>query len=146
MNCLGSYAHFGVTFFFDSAGIPFSHPIVTMIDQRRKEAEKLIASDPKREKELLKLEEKAELLRFRGEFDKAIMTLSEALKMRQASIQKLKAVGLDTSSEITATVRLLHSFGHVFAQKGDDEKAQRAHRDAIKLWEKHRPNKAKISA
>ena len=112
-----------------------------MIDGRRKEAEAKIANDPRREKELLKLEEQAEKYRFHGQHDKAIMVLAEALKMRQSAIQKLKAVNLDVSLEVSATVRLLHSFGHVFSQKGDDEKAQRAHRDAIRLYEKHRPVK-----
>jgi tetratricopeptide (TPR) repeat protein len=112
-----------------------------MIDGRRKEAEAKIANDPRREKELLKLEEQAEKYRFHGQYDKAILKLGEALKMRQSAIQKLKAVNLDVSLEVSATVRLLHSFGHVFSQKGDDEKAQRAHRDAIRLYEKHRPVK-----
>ena len=132
-------------FIRSSTGIPFSQPIVIMIDQRRKEAERLIENDPEREKELLKLEEKAESFTSNGEYDKAILTLSEAMKIRQTTIQKIKAAGLNTSSEISGTARLLQSFGNVFAQKGDDEKAQRAYRDAIRLYEKHRPTKAKIS-
>jgi len=85
------------------------------------------------------MEEKAEHYRFHGHYDKAILVLGEALKIRQSAIQKLKAANLDTSNEVSATVRLLHSFGHVFSQKGDEEKAQRAHRDAVRLYEKHRP-------
>ena len=127
-------------------GIPFTHPIVAMIDGKRKEAESHIAHDPKRERELLKMEEKAEQYRFHGHYDRALVVLGEALKMRQASIQKLKAVNLEVSSEVSATVRLLHSFGHVFSQKGDDEKAQRAHRDATRLYERHRPVKTKVGA
>ena len=115
-----------------------------MIDQRRKEAERSLTHDPKREEQLLRLEGKAQSLRLQGEYDKAIVVLSEVLKVRQSSMRKLKAAGLCTSSEVAATVRLLHTFGNVFAQKGDDEKAERAHKDAVRLYQKHRPEKARL--
>jgi hypothetical protein len=113
-----------------------------MIEQRRKEAENMIAEDPNRVFELLRLEERAEGERRRGDYDQAISTMSEVMTIRMACTEKLKAAGLDASTEIAATVRLLHTFGHVFAEKGDDEKAQRAHRDAVRLFKKNAPQKA----
>jgi hypothetical protein len=113
-----------------------------MIEQKRKEAESKVAEDPNRVFEILRLEERAEIERMRGEYDQAISTLSEAMTIRMACTQKLKAAGSDVSAEIAATVRLLHTFGHVFAEKGDVEKAQRAHRDAARLYRKNAPTKA----
>lgn len=113
-----------------------------MIEHRRKEAENKVVEDPNRVFELLRLEEKAESERRRGELDKAISTLGETMTIRMACTENLKASGLDTSAEIAATVRLLHTFGHVYADKGDDEKSQRAHRDAIRLFKKCAPPKS----
>jgi Flp pilus assembly protein TadD len=112
-----------------------------MIDQRRKDAETKVAEDPNRAFEILRLEEKAESERRRGEFDLAISSLSEAMTIRMACTEKLKAAGQDASSEIAATVRLLHTFGRVYEEKGDEERAKRAHRDALRLFKKNAPAK-----
>ena len=112
-----------------------------MIEQRRKEAENKLAEDPNRVFELLRLEEKAESERSRGELEKAITTQGEAMTIRMACTEKLKASGLDTVAEIAATVRLWHTFGHVYAEIGDNEKSQRAHRDAFRLFKKCAPTK-----
>lgn len=112
-----------------------------MIEQRRKEAESKVTEDPNRAIELQRLEERAEAERKQGEHDQAISTLSEAMTIRIATTEKLKASGLDASAEIAATVRLLHTFGHVFAEKGDLVKSERAHRDAGRLSRKSAPAK-----
>lgn len=116
-----------------------------MILEKKNEAKKLLLTDPKQEEELRTLETNAELFRSKGDFDKAIVALSEALQVRQSSLQRVRSAGLSVDAEITATVRLLHSFGKVFAEKGDMEKAERVHRDAIRLYEKHRPKKERIN-
>lgn len=125
--------------FVSLSGIPFNHAIVTMIEQRRKEAESKVAEDPNRAVEIQRLEERADAERRRGEYDQAISTLGEAMTIRMTCTEQLKACGLDTSAEIAATVRLLHKFGHVFSAKGDDEKAERAHRDADRLFKRIAP-------
>lgn len=112
-----------------------------MIEQRRKDAEKKVSEDPNRAFEILRLEEKAESERRCGEFDQAIATLSEAMTIRMACTEKLKEAGQDASAEVAATVRLLHTFGYVFSEKGDEEKAKRAHRDAERLFRKSAPQK-----
>lgn len=113
-----------------------------MIEQRRKESEEQIASDPSGASQIAVLEDRAEQERQRGDLEKAIATLSEAMTLRVACTEKLKAAGLDTSAEIEATVKLLHSFSRVFAEKGDTERAERARKDAARLLRKKMPCKS----
>jgi hypothetical protein len=123
-------------------GIPFNHSIVSMIEQKRKEAEENVAKDPTGKAQIALLEDRAEEERQRGELDKAISTLSEAMTLRVACTEKKKASGLNTLVEIEATVKLLHSFARVFAEKGDTERAERARKDAARLLRKNMPCKS----
>jgi hypothetical protein len=113
-----------------------------MIEQKRKESEEHIANDPTGKAQITLLEDRAEEERQRGELDKAISTLSEAMALRVACTEKLKAAGSDTSAEIAATVKLLHSFARVFAEKGDAERAERARKDASRLLRKNTAGKS----
>jgi hypothetical protein len=116
-----------------------------MIEQKRKEVEEKIADDPIGSLEVKRLEERAEAERRIREYDKAISTLSEAMTLRIACTDKLKAANLDTSAEIAATVRLLHTFGRVFAEKGDTERSERACKDAARLIRKNLPPKSRMN-
>ena len=108
-----------------------------MIEQKRKEAEEHVIDDPVGGVQIARLEERAEEERRKGELDKAVATLSEAMTLRIAYTEKLKSAGLDTSVEIEATVKLLHLFGRVFAEQGDTERAERARKDASRLLRKN---------
>jgi tetratricopeptide (TPR) repeat protein len=112
-----------------------------MIDQKRKESEERIAEDPNSSVEIVRLEHRAEIERQRGDYDKAIATLSELMTLRIVRTENLKAVNLDTSTEIEATVKLLQTFGAVFAESGDTERSLRAYKDASRLQRKHTPSK-----
>jgi hypothetical protein len=113
-----------------------------MIEKRRKEAESKVADDPNASVEVLRLEKRADAERRLREYDKAVTTLSEAMTLRIAYTEKLKSANLDTSAEISATVKLLHTFGQVFSEKGDSERAERAFKDASRLLRKHLPSKS----
>jgi hypothetical protein len=108
-----------------------------MIEQKRIEAEEKIGDDPNGNVQILRLEHKAEMERRRAEYDKAITTLSELMTLRIARTENLKATSGDASVEIAATVKLLHTFGDVFAQNGDTERSQRAYKDANRLLRKN---------
>ena len=119
-------------------GLPTKHPLTTMIKQRLREIESKMANaeTPKRFADLLKLEERAEQEVGREAYEQALATLTEILAMRRTEFVKLKASGEDTSVQIHGIARLLRSFGSVFARTGDDENADRAYKDAIRLFEK----------
>ena len=118
---------------FFATGIPFNHAIVSMIEQKRAEAEEKVIGDGN---EVIRLEKRADEERQRGEYDKAITTLGEAMTLRIACTERLKAANLDASTEVAATVKLLNSFGHIFSESGDTERAERAHKDAARLFRK----------
>ena len=126
---------------FYIAGIPFSHAIVSMIEQKRIESEEKIGDDPNGKVQILRLEHRAEMERRRGEYEKAIATLSELMTLRIARTENLKSINGDASVEIAATVKLLHTFGDVFEQNGDSERSQRAYKDANRLQRKNFPPK-----
>ena len=108
-----------------------------MIEQKRIESEEKIGDDPNGNVQILRLEHKAEMERRRGEYDKAITTLSELMTLRIARTENLKSSNGDVSVEIEATVKLLHMFGDVFAQNGHTERSQRAYKDANRLLRKN---------
>ena len=113
-----------------------------MIEQKRIESEEKIGDDPNGDVQILRLEHRAEMERRRDEYDKAITTLSELMTLRIARTEKLKSTNSDASMEIEATVKLLHTFGDVFAQNGDIERSQRAYKDANRLQRKHLSSKS----
>jgi hypothetical protein len=104
-----------------------------MIEQRRKESEEKITDDPKVITKIARLEQKADLERKNGRYDKAISTLSELMALRIARTESMKSIMIDTSQEVEATVNLLRTFGAVFAEMGDEEKSHRAFKDASRL-------------
>jgi hypothetical protein len=112
-----------------------------MIEQKRIESEEKIGDDPNGNVQILRLEHRAEMERRRGEYDKAITTLSELMTLRIARTENLKSMNGDASVEIAATVKLLHTFGDVFAQNGDIERSQRAYKDANRLQRKNLTSK-----
>ena len=112
-----------------------------MIEQKRIESEEKIGDDANGNVQILRLEHKAEMERRRGEYDKAIGTLSELMTLRIARTENLKSINGDTSNEIAATVKLLQTFGDVFALNGDAERSQRAYKDASRLQRKNFPSK-----
>jgi hypothetical protein len=112
-----------------------------MIEQKRMESEEKIGDDPNGDVQILRLEHRAEMERRRGEYDKAVATLSELMTLRIARTESLKSINGDASIEIAATVKLLHTFGDVFALNGDAERSQRAYKDANRLQRKNLPPK-----
>lgn len=101
-----------------------------MIETRRKQAENLVANDPKRDAELARLEHRAAVHIQKKQLDDAIRILGEALAIHQAS---MKQAGADVSKESKASARLLHSCSKLFMAKGDTENAVRARRDAAQM-------------
>lgn len=82
------------------------------------------------------LELQAESHRARREYDKAIACLGKALALRQANVESIKEAKLDSTKEIAATVKLLNKFGQIFQEQGDEQKAKKAHLDAVRLYRK----------
>ena len=107
-----------------------------MIEKKRIETEENIGHDPSGDVQILRLEHRAEMEKRRGEYEKAIATLSELMTLRIARTENLKSISGDSSIEILATVKLLHTFGDVFALNGDTERSQRAFKDANRLQKK----------
>jgi tetratricopeptide (TPR) repeat protein len=124
------------TFFFSFLGIPNTNAIVKMIDQKRTDTEKMILENPTRTLQMSQLESQAESHRERRNYDKAIACLGKALALRQANVESIKAAKLDPTKEIAATVKLLNKFGQIFEEQGDEQKAKKAHLDAVRLYRK----------
>lgn len=66
----------------------------------------------------------------------ATETLRQLLIIRRANLKEMKARGEDTKDQVYAIACLLQTFGFVFAKNGDDENAERAFKDASRLFRK----------
>lgn len=114
-----------------------THPVVVSIRKKLQNAEqatKSVASTKSSHE--ARLEMKADDEIERGALDIAIETLKELLIIRRESLQRLKNDGIDTSKQVYAIACLLQTFGFVFAKNGDDENAERAFKDASRLFRK----------
>ena len=112
------------------------HPIVVALDQQLKEVAGHMKGDDSKSSPLTELEKKADNEIERGALDMATETLKELLVLRRAALQKLKEKGKDTSEQVYAIACLLQTFGFVFAKNGDDQNAERAFKDAARLFRK----------
>jgi tetratricopeptide (TPR) repeat protein len=116
-----------------------THPIVVAIRQKLKAAEQNVEVASTSSPKVARLEKKADAEIERGALDMATETLKELLVIRRASLKRLKENGLDTSEQVYAIACLLQTFGFVFAKNGDDENAERAFKDASRLFRKGQP-------
>jgi len=119
------------------------HPIVLSLDQRLKEVTRNMKGDDTSEpgsSPLTTLERKADDEIERGALDSATETLKELLVLRRAALQDAKEKGQDSSDQVYAIACLLQTFGFVFAKNGDDENAERAFKDAARLFKKRAGN------
>lgn len=113
-----------------------THPIVFTIRQKLKEAEEASEAAANVDPKVAKLEQKADSEIERGALDMATETLKELLVIRRAALKRLKEKGIDTTEQVYAIACLLQTFGFVFAKNGDDENAERAFKDASRLFRK----------
>jgi tetratricopeptide (TPR) repeat protein len=112
------------------------HPMMSCAQQKLKEAEKAMKAAAKKSPRVVFLEKKADAEIERGALDMATETLKELLVIHRASLKRLKDNEQDTSEQVYAIACLLQTFGFVFAKNGDDENAERAFKDASRLFRK----------
>jgi tetratricopeptide (TPR) repeat protein len=113
-----------------------THPIVLAIRKKAKDCEQAISEAAMRNPDVDALEKKADAEIERGALDMATETLRHLLVIRRATLKEMKARGEDTKDQVYAIACLLQTFGFVFAKNGDDENAERAFKDASRLFRK----------
>ena len=113
-----------------------THPIVLAIRKKSKDCEQAISEAAMRNPDIDALEKKADAEIERGALDMATETLRQLLIIRRANLKEQKARGEDTKDQVYAIACLLQTFGFVFAKNGDDENAERAFKDASRLFRK----------
>ena len=117
-----------------------THPIVLAIRKKAKDCEQAISETAMRNPDIDALEKKADAEIERGALDMATETLRRLLLIRRATLKEMKARGEDTKDQVYAIACLLQTFGFVFAKNGDDENAERAFKDASRLFRKGSPS------
>ena len=113
-----------------------THPLVLAIRKKAKDCEQAISEASMRNPDIDALEKKADAEIERGALDMATETLRHLLVIRRATLKEMKARGEDTKDQVYAIACLLQTFGFVFAKNGDDENAERAFKDASRLFRK----------
>ena len=141
-------------------GVPPDHAIVTMIRKRIQEADQAkeatenhtpekakpqsfqAQAEPKspiefeRRQQLKELERRADGQAKKGDWTAAIQTLTRVMSLRKDILKQLKAAGVDATNEKLRTAATLHKFGRVLGRNGDGANAERAYKDAIKMYRK----------
>ena len=118
-------------------GVPASHPIVKMIEEKLKKAVEACKDDVKRdEQEARKLEKRAMELVEQDKLDSAILTLTSVMQLRKDVLKRLRDDGKDSGQSKYMTACTLKMFGEVLARKGDVHSAERAFKDSLKLFKK----------
>ena len=112
------------------------HPVVVVLNQRLQEVAGHMKRGHPESSPLAILEKKADEEIERGALDMATETLKELLVLRRAALSELKDKGEDTSEQVYKIACLLQTFGFVFAKNGDDMNAERAFKDAARLFKK----------
>jgi hypothetical protein len=149
-----------------AAGLPSGHAILVMIKKQEVEAAKLAedqVGEQKSDKEGLissarkvsfdqdapsqqqqqmlddipRLERQIEALLELREYSEAIESLTKLMTTRKALLKILKSNDKDASKEKHETARTLVTFGKVLIKNGDPVNAERALRDAVKLFKKN---------
>jgi tetratricopeptide (TPR) repeat protein len=123
-----------------ASGVKETHEIAKTLRQKLDETGKIMDAVSTRCPEIFKLEQQADAEIERGALDQAIATLTQLLTMRRAALKRLKDAGLNTTEQVYAIACLLQTFGFVFAKNGDDENAERAFKDAARLFRKVKPD------
>jgi tetratricopeptide (TPR) repeat protein len=113
-----------------------THPIILAIRKKAKDCEQAINDAAMGFPDVDGLERKADAEIERGALDMATETLKQLLVIRRATLKHLKEKGHDTKDQVYAIACLLQTFGFVFAKNGDDENAERAFKDASRLFRK----------
>jgi tetratricopeptide (TPR) repeat protein len=113
-----------------------THPIILAIRKKAKDCEQAINDAAMGFPDVDGLERKADAEIERGSLDMATETLKQLLVIRRATLKHLKEKGHDTKDQVYAIACLLQTFGFVFAKNGDDENAERAFKDASRLFRK----------
>ena len=113
-----------------------THPIVLAIQKKAKDCEQAISEFAMRNPDVDALEKKADAEIERGALDMATETLRQLLVIRRSTLKEMKTRGEDTKDQVYAIACLLQTFGFVFAKNGDDENAERAFKDASRLFRK----------
>lgn len=113
-----------------------THPVVQQLRSRLREIEEEMARESNNIPEVVKLEKEADALIESGKLDMATATLQKLLALRRSLLKELRDNGLDTADQVYHIACLLQTFGFVFAKNGDDENAERAFKDASRLFRK----------
>jgi tetratricopeptide (TPR) repeat protein len=116
--------------------VKHTHPVVLAIRKKAKDCEQAISDAAMGYPDIDALEKKADAEIERGALDMATETLKQLLVIRRATLKQLKEKGHDTKDQVYAIACLLQTFGFVFAKNGDDENAERAFKDASRLFRK----------
>ena len=115
--------------------IPVQHPVMLIIKQSLEDVMRTMGHAVALRREVLVVfEERAASHIKAEEYQEALVTLEAAMEIRKNALATLRAVGEDTAEQFHGIACLLRSFGSVYARMGDEENADRAYRDATRLF------------
>jgi tetratricopeptide (TPR) repeat protein len=115
-------------------GLPETHPISAMIRQKIQGTILRVCLEEITDVDVL--ETLADEAVERGDLDDAILSLTRAMSLRKDSLKRVKSSKDDRSTEQFQTACTLKKFGKVLVLKGDIPNADRAYKDALKLFKK----------
>jgi hypothetical protein len=116
------------------SGLPKEYSIVATINDKRKETEAMITDLPRSNAEVARLESRALEEMTTGALDESILTLTEAMGILRSSFAQAELAGFGCSEHLCAIARMLQTLASVFLQKGEEENAERAFREATSLF------------
>jgi hypothetical protein len=112
-----------------------------MIQQRKSKAQESISSPESVELEIARLEKILDVQTAKGNVDDAIVTINQVLTLRLNNIKQIRITRLETMEELNPVIQLYHSLGFLLAEKGDEENAQLAHQEGMRLFRSRKANK-----
>lgn len=122
------------TLFVWLLGLPKDHSVVAIVRERKKETEGRITELPRNSAEIAHLEARALEEMTAGKLDESILTMTEAMGILRSSFAQAKLAGFDSSEHLCAIARMLQTLASVFLEKGEEAKAERVFRDALRLF------------
>jgi hypothetical protein len=105
-----------------------------MVLERKKETEGRITELPRNSVEIALLEARALEEMTAGNLDESILTLTEAMGILRNSFTQAKLAGFDSSEHLCCIARMLQTLASVLLEKGEEVKAERVFRDAVRLF------------
>jgi hypothetical protein len=102
--------------------------------QKKKKVMDSMSPQQNKESEVGQLEKRLELETVEGKSDDAIITINQLLTIRLNTIKQIRATRDETIDELNPIIKLYHSLGFLLAEIGDEDNAQIAHQEGMRLF------------